>query len=73
MAQSDIASLRIPRLKPSSTDLTAYPRLPERARDRPGVLSELHHQAVAAPGGELELVVEYRDDALTVHAPGYPA
>uniref|UniRef100_A0AAU2K1G7 Uncharacterized protein n=1 Tax=Streptomyces sp. NBC_00049 TaxID=2903617 RepID=A0AAU2K1G7_9ACTN len=30
---------------------------------------ELYHQAVAAPGGESELVVEYRDGAFTVHAP----
>ncbi|WP_314249774.1 hypothetical protein [Streptomyces sp. DSM 40907] len=31
--------------------------------------SELHHQAAAAPGGEPELVVEYRDGAFTVHTP----
>ncbi|WP_328929933.1 hypothetical protein OG429_38725 [Streptomyces sp. NBC_00190] len=31
--------------------------------------SDLHHQAVATPGGEPELVVEYRDGKFVVHAP----
>ncbi|MGW3328043.1 hypothetical protein [Streptomyces virginiae] len=31
--------------------------------------SDLHHQAVAAPGGEPELVVEYRDGEFTVRTP----
>ncbi|WP_331742802.1 hypothetical protein OG239_42445 (plasmid) [Streptomyces sp. NBC_00868] len=31
--------------------------------------SELHHQAVAAPGGEPELVVEYRDGGFAVRTP----
>ncbi|WP_331745772.1 hypothetical protein [Streptomyces virginiae] len=31
--------------------------------------SDLHHQAVTAPGGEPELVVEYRDGKFTVRAP----
>ncbi|WP_374772818.1 hypothetical protein OG756_06445 [Streptomyces sp. NBC_01310] len=31
--------------------------------------SELHHQAVAEPGGEPELVVEYRDGEFVVCTP----
>ncbi|MFE1876799.1 hypothetical protein ACFW9N_39095 [Streptomyces sp. NPDC059496] len=49
--------------------MSAGPRHYSLKRLRNSARSDLHYQAVAAPGGEPELVVEYRDGEFTVRPP----